>query len=799
MNPERVLECMRAIASGSDEQRAEAMAVLTEFSKSPELVGIIVNMGMNKSMSFANRTWCVYVCLNLKMEITDEMFSLLVTGLSETDEVFRNAVTKLLGRRVTSQARLNVVISLPDEVLEQKLMILCHMIEYSEVNGALAPVLMYMAEVLVSAASTASKVLAAEGLSLMLRGMDQDTDFTPYRPLLLTIYAWDISDETLPILITMYSAISILSPQDWYNVSIQHFVALAKMAPLPVSTSKYSPFEYCQILADGIFEVMKEYDTEVSYDINVLVQACVMNCLVADEVVADWNSSIEHFFVDNVSDDVDDCLSADLRRTCVFILNTYDAVPAVVSACKEMVHLSPRHQEAAYYILYNVLPSGTHMDIELGCPTEDPLTYGRYIICVAFFQMDIDPGIIESCLKAEGYILPVLASQAILESDRYDNFLVLAVQRLFTFVPQFETAILKDLFSLIQRLIQKDGSVFMPIVGEITQMIAKLFTQFVSEPEISLSLSSMIAVIAGLPECRSPVIGIFLPLAMEVLRHEETLETGFDLMIALFGPVDKLNVPREVFEIFMHAITHANPNELGFQSVFPTVAFFARNGYASALVKWYTTILQDSAIKGGQFKCMASVMIHLFKNCNDEEILSLLTAVVSRLQCSDPSHTIRSGLATSICAMVMIDKDRTVRILQTAGFRIEELVPEILDIFDVSCRSYLDRKVILVAMLMMKEVTARAYDSEMTLGELGARMVGKLVAWMNQDDKVSRCGLDEAEHQFALDGSEAIDQDDPFLKDNALVTVPFTTLLQNLSKGLPPDVLAIMEKAVSIV
>lgn len=797
MTEEQVLQCLHEITGDNDERRNVAMNILKESSKNIEFVGGIVRMSMNPSWSFANRTWCIYACLNLNMEITDEMFTLLVTGLGEADEVFRNALSKLLGLRVTSQARLNQILAIPDTLLEPKLLTLNYMIEKSEINGALSPVLMFMAQILVSNSSLQSKILAAEGLALMFCGMDTDSDLTPYRDFLLTLYSCDLTDETLPILIILYSAMSILSPQQWFDVSFRHFSILAQMAPLPMKQGKYTPLEYCCVLADGLFEVMKEYDDEVNYEIEPLVQACIMNCLVADEVVADWTCNIEHFVVDNVGGDIDDCLADDLRRTCIFIINTYNSVPFVVNCCKEMIHISPRHQEAAYYILYNVLPSGTSIDIDLGCPSEDPLTYGRYLKCVCWFQLDIDPGIIESCLRSEGHVLPILAAQALLDSDKYNGFLVAAVHRLFSFVPMFETAVLKDLFDLIQRLIQKDGSVFMPVLAEITEHISKLFIQFVSDSEVSLSLSSMIAVIAGFSGCRESVIGLFLPIAIESLRHEQTRETGFDLMIALFAQVDKIDIPSDAFEAFMFAVTNTDPNEMAFQSIFPTVAFFARNGFANVLVRWYASALANNSINGGQFKRMASVIIHLFRNCNDEEMALLVTAAVGRLQCKDPSHTIRGGLATSICAMIIIDKDRTLQILQRAGFRIEELIPTILDIFDVSCRAYLDRKVIMIAMFVLKDITAKAYDEDMTLGEVGARMVGVLMGWMNQDDQVTRFGVNEAEHQFAIDSSEAIDEDDPFLVGNPLVSVPFTVLLEQVGQGLPPEHAELIRKALT--
>ena len=102
--------------------------------------------------------------------------------------------------------------------------------------------------------------------------------------------------------------------------------------------------------------------------------------------------------------------------------------------------------------------------------------------------------------------------------------------------------------SIIKHLIEKDASLFLPVIEELVEQLRELFCQFVSEPLISTSISLIISSLCRLPDCLEPMLDVFIPIVIEALGAPCARESGMDMLIGMLERVETIEIPVQIIE-----------------------------------------------------------------------------------------------------------------------------------------------------------------------------------------------------------------------------------------------------------
>jgi hypothetical protein len=144
--------------------------------------------------------------------------------------------------------------------------------------------------------------------------------------------------------------------------------------------------------------------------------------------------------------------------------------------------------------------------------------------------------------------------------------------------------------------------------------------------------------------------------------------------------------------------------------------------------------------------------------------------------------------------MLIMDYERTAKIIKLSGMSFDVMLFELMEAFSVSCRCYFDRKVIVTGLLTLGKTFK---NSE--IQEMGISLLLKMFEWLLEDEDLGRMGLDYVEKRASMCGSDAFLKDDPFLIENPIREMPFSEYVEMMLRGLeiPTQFRGALERLIS--
>jgi hypothetical protein len=435
-----------------------------------------------------------------------------------------------------------------------------------------------------------------------------------------------------------------------------------------------------------------------------------------------------------------------------------DVPPIAIETAQEFAQISPRHAETAIYFLHMLVPAGID-EFAIPMPNEHPFMVGQFLLCSAVHRYDIDPGLLEAALNADGHILPIMAAEAVLAWDRYHSFLGIAVQRLLGFVELFQNTAVDGLLELIRSLVRMDVEAFI----EFVPIAVELFVMFRHIPEPYITVIEMLTLFLDNENVRMVAVEPVFALAVECFRNAEECEPGLDLLLAILETVDGFEVTPDIFEMAMRGFSSLAMAAGVAMTVFELAGFFARAGFHQQILEWYLHILANPEVESSCFCRMATIMLALFENCADDAVLSLFQAVLGRLNAKE-SHGFQGGFAVSVAAIVLTDTDRILAVLEAVGLSLSALVDCVDAVFSKGVIRYFDLKFIVAALFRLKDMPVFVYDDATTVGEVALTCLLKMIDRLAEGCESEGIGLEAADRGFGPGESDCFTRTDPFVR-----------------------------------
>jgi hypothetical protein len=756
-----VIECLTAISGTDDSLRSLAFERLRSLSADPSIADLFVSLILSNSLSLPSRALCAFVYRHLRIPITETSFPLLLTAFAHSDAAFRHSVIKLISSRISSFCQFEQIMALPEQFLPGQLEILREFLSRQPPDECVNPALIRLVSVIAEDVPLPLKVLAAEGLASLLRFASGEE----FVPLAMELFSQPLTMETAEILSVLVGPCRrILAKEDCFELFFGYFELMAEMAPLEGA-----------FLGFAMELVPHVLTLDVEFDGVRVVRATALACVLSEGDIARWSGAIEDFVIENI-----DLEEGTLRDTVVMLLMDGTLATFVVEVAKEMMEGSAQHQEVAFWLLSSILPANTAFEIDL-VPPKDALSACRWLACTCLFGCPVDEEVVARGIAADGFIVPVLTAQAILETNRFDGLVVFAVERLLTFVPMFETEVLADFMDFVGKLVNRNLQLF----GHLIEPMIDFWQHEVKRQRVATSAVAILSALATVPDFFEAIGQRTLRHICAALRHPELCEMGMDFLAALYSRLEHSPFDPAVFELFLQAIVSAELSKGMLQAIFPIVALFARSGFAATLIPWFAALLRDKAIPGSHFLSLGTVFLAFFLNSSNEEMLVLVQAIIDRLE--EDSIGMIIGIAASLGTMAIVDCSRLMQILVSAEFPLDVLVREIADKFDCAEIYHVERKLIIAGLFQLPPSEFIVYDSLMAVSEFAIGLLVKLTIDLGLETDISRYGIDECDRRNS-DGCSTFLADDPFVVSHPFFSLPYTEFVKTVLQGvtIPP-------------
>jgi hypothetical protein len=313
-----------------------------------------------------------------------------------------------------------------------------------------------------------------------------------------------------------------------------------------------------------------------------------------------------------------------------------------------------------------------------------------------------------------------------------------------------------------------------------------LFCKEILEPSIGREIISILSIFARKErECFNLIWNTSSELILKCLQFSNTHEIGLDFLAALLCSINECQINSAFYEAFLHVIADWSCLDFSIlQPVYPLIAFFSRNGYASVLLSWYLEVLRSDL----PLTCIGTVLIWLFLKGTDEEGCRLVQGLLMKLGESKLRRKVKSGLMAGLSAMMIMDYDRVSGFFAALDVELGHMLQVFADLLDFQCICHFDKKLMLTALFRMKGLRGIVYESEMEVGELAFHQLRHFVAGILQDEKeIGLYGINAVERKMC-DEMEAFEGDDPFLQGNFIRKMPFSEFVMTIIDGLAiPD------------
>lgn len=705
---------------------------------------------------------CAAILYRLDFVLPEESFALLAPLMSIKEEFLLKEIALIMKKCMTTSEQFNQLIALPGEYTNGILM----MIEEDQcVTGNY---LTYLAHVMMEDPRCDIKVMAAKILnrSLVYIYEPEGDPHLEFVDPLIRLFSLDLTEETIPVLANLSQSVSLyLDPQTAFQLFFQHFVTLSEYVPLEPNSET---LDLAGTLAMNIGDLI--FNNEIEFDEYDLIENTINHCLIHPNNFLNWSENFELYFTEtHTNEDLDDGDIDSIRPLCMNILYSMDLL-IVIDTLKEFIEIDELHAEAALYVLHTLLNKKTDIPFDIPIVSDsNPFIYGRYIICVCQYDLDIDPEIIKECIESDSNILVLLTADAILKTDKHNQLIPEIVYILFSYVDLFTTDIKADFLNYIVNLINKAPELivvhiqdFFPIIYYHLQINLQFFNS-----RISSALISAIEEIGRFIDVAPSIHQSCFPLINACFESQDTCDIGIDFASSLLLSYDQpilIAETQELFNYFYQSISNFAISDMVYRNLMSLVFYFIRNGEGERMLVWYLNQLNSIIdIESKCFHYLASIIVHLFEICDKESKITIFKLIYQRIRKSD-SVSFNQNACITVASLVLINHVDTLELLQAAEIDINILIELMNDQLKSHLLCWIDRLIIVLSFFQIPQLEIDIFGDgvKSPLIEVALRAFISMYEKLDKARKYKDTTLSQAEEKKKKNESSAFFNADPF-------------------------------------
>ncbi|OHT12337.1 hypothetical protein TRFO_17929 [Tritrichomonas foetus] len=811
MDSNSLLSCINAILGPENDPRNQALELLSQYTNDINFAALLSQYIFDPSTPTAHKFLCLTIFIKLKVVFHPNLFNSFYGLLKSEDEMIVSQVANLLSKNLTTAEEISSLLNLQPDIVYGCLLTLNYYLEQNDFR--VGEIINFCAAVISGNYPPNIRGLASSAINLIfcpksisefndIYEYDSDDEFNDdndeekgesnqyFIPLIQALFSLPLSDSNFLVIKNIFqSARHILPKQLFYDICLQHIHVLASIAPL---SGEF--LEFAATIIESLLVILRKKYSSINFNERNLIQSLILCLLLHDSYAESWMTSIQDFINDNIGDaDFDDSfdnLFFYFRKNIALICCKF--IDISVEFCLDIMKMSPKHMEAAFFILSSILPSDYPRQLDFSMPPETaPLVFGRYLILVARLNLDIDLGIIDECINSENWIYPLFIAIAALKADTYDSRLQAIVMRLFSMIPFFE---IPDsfFFSLIKNLIQKDIQSFLPILEQILPMFLQAIHTFAFYPNVTREIIITISYFYNIPEISANIASLVLPIILNAFQNAATHVLGMELLTMLIENQETpafLQEITNIFPLFCNIVTSIDINDDNFlsMSIMPIMAFYSKNGFSSQVFQWIVKLLYDQNIEGKFFHYFPTLFLALFFNIQPNEQIELVKAIYVRLNSGEHSNYFRCASVLSFATIIVINPDLFFHVFNECGIDVKIFLPRIPEIIEELNSTAFDNYIIYSALFKLSDVPVIDFEEEKPMIMVTLRSFLGFIYEVTQfyQDEVETKGLNAVMGEILADDQTLFYSGDGFYVNHPFRQMQFSQILQSI---LPPSI-----------
>jgi hypothetical protein len=570
MNHEVVRAALDAFHLQDDDQMNELYAVICSNSSDASFSDVFVHAVLDGTASSTDRSFIVTVLRNCNCVLSDANIRQLLPVLSSSDAVLVGSIGTLLAPIIQTDELLELLLSLPDS----RLGVLVTLLHFPTIPPV---ALKYLIDGFGSDINVWIVALNARVLSKLDAGSDDGLSDAA-----MAFFTAAVNANFLPVyseLLPLFKTVD--ESQAKLDICVQRLSDLSQLVPFPAALvgpdqTRYTFSNLCielvgiveSMVAQEMFEIDMQHYSQLLFTLSI----------ASDHEYESWLTNVDDFVNSTFvfSDDVFNLGSfvrPFLRAECVEALRALVLEQDILAACHEQMLASPRHQEAAYYIVAACSEFGTQeSDVPEPVDDADVILRARYLLCLARLRQPIDLQGLADCLQSEAFQLKLTAAYILSRNvELYQPLLFVGVQAIAPILDECETSVIIELLDLFERIGRNVTD-----TAEMVAVLCQKWEQFV----LNTAVSGMIA--AMLPwylEHFPAVFEVALPLVLKYLERPGR-EAAYSLLNVFVCrlPDDVLPLPDDVIDSLFHVFVRSLAEDLNDEAAISVAAYFARTG-----------------------------------------------------------------------------------------------------------------------------------------------------------------------------------------------------------------------------
>jgi hypothetical protein len=299
-------------------------------------------------------------------------------------------------------------------------------------------------------------------------------------------------------------------------------------------------------------------------------------------------------------------------------LETLATQADLFAVCREELLISPRHQEALFYV-FAYLSRFVTRSIAIPDPlSDDVLLHSRQLLCLSVFHAPVDLQVYAEWLASESFVLRLTAAYCItLDFERCHALLVLAVDSIMPLIALCESSVFCEVFTLLDTIGTELSRVIPDFVPQLVSEILKKWCSLAYNSAVAVKLAVMIGPYLRIPLCFPALIEMVIPVVLNGLRDAHAADAACNLLATCVCHLPDSQFPLDngiIAEIgcaFLESAAMRSDGEAQFDAI-RVAAFLARSGLVRPFDQWFQQILMKETFPNP----MCDLAIALFTQVN---------------------------------------------------------------------------------------------------------------------------------------------------------------------------------------
>jgi hypothetical protein len=211
------------------------------------------------------------------------------------------------------------------------------------------------------------------------------------------------------------------------------------------------------------------------------------------------------------------------------------------------------------------------------------------------------------------------------------------------------------------------------------------------------------------------------------------------------------------------------------------IAFFMRSGFGEPLLLLVIEMVNDVYIMGNWFHDFVSVIVAFAANGTNEATVALLQAVLARAD-SGSCH-FRMDFMVVISALLIVDRDRTLKILDEAGITLQAIVVQVASLFGAIWDVHVERRFIIAGPFQFPNAAFQIAGTAWTTAKFVFWHLLKYARLIYARKEVNMLGIDETERRLTKE-TFAFELRDQLYVQNAITDQSFSDMAGILLAGV---------------